>query len=173
MYKCKPERNVRQIVLLLTVSILLTVGVFVLATFWPANAGIIRFIGFFCIVICIYILFRFTMTEMEYTLCDGNFTITKIVGSKRTVQGVLDLADSIALVTKEEYREKGYNKNLSTVCNYSQNLGSNHWYYVFEFEGKRASVEFEPNDIFVAIFKEEIEKAKNNPHGNLDDGLLI
>ncbi|MCH5182684.1 MAG: hypothetical protein J1E00_00780 [Oscillospiraceae bacterium] len=180
MYKCKPERNVRQVVLLMTVSIGLTVGTFVLANFLPQQAGIIRFAAFLLAILALYVIVRFTMTEMEYTLDNGCFVITKIVGNKRTDQGVLDLADTVALVTREEYRAQGLNKNLSTICNYSQNIGGKHWFYVFEFGGKRAVVEFEPNDAFVAIFQEEIERAKSgdNPGGASggnppDDGILI
>lgn len=179
MYKCKPERNVRQAVLLLVVSIVLTVGTFALANFLPQQAGIIRFIGFLLAILALYVIIRFTMTEMEYTLDNGSFVITKIVGNKRTVQGVLDLADTVALVTREEYREQGLNKNLSTICNYSQNIGGKHWFYVFEFGGKRAVIEFEPNEAFVAIFHEEIERAKSGGNGDKpggappDDGILI
>lgn len=178
MYKCKPERNVRQVVLLLLVSVVATVGTFALALYLPGQAGVIRFIGFLLAALAIYVIVRFTMTEMEYTLDNGTFVITKIVGNKRTEQGVLDLADSIALVTREEYRARGLNKNLSTICNYSQNIGGKHWFYVFEFGGKRAVIEFEPNDTFVAIFQEEIERAKSGGSGKSgggtpDGGLLI
>ena len=178
MYKCKPERNVRQAVLLLVVSIAVTIGAFALALYLPAYEGIIRFIGFLLAALAIYVIVRFTMTEMEYTLDNGTFVITKIVGNKRTDQGVLDLADTIALVTREEYRAQGLNKNLSTICNYSQNLGGKHWFYVFEFAGKRAVIEFEPNDAFVAIFREEIERAISGGRGNgggatPDGGILI
>lgn len=178
MYKCKPERNVRQAVLLLAVSIVLTVGTFALANFLPEQAGIIRFIGFLLAALALYVIIRFTMTEMEYTLDNGTFVITKIVGNKRTDQGVLDLADTVALVTREEYRAQGLNKNLSTICNYSQNIGGKHWFYVFEFGGKRAVIEFEPNDAFVAIFREEIERAKSGGNGGVgnpppDSGILI
>ncbi len=177
MYKCKPERNVRQVVLLLSVSFLATGGAFALAVVFPLHAGIIRFIAFLLLVLALYIILRFTMTEMEYTLDNGTFIITKIVGNKRMVQGALDLADSIALVTREEYRAQGLNKNLSTVCNYAQNLGGKHWFYVFEFSGKRAVVEFEPNEAFAAIFREEIERAKSGGNGSAgappEGGILI
>ena len=178
MYKCKPERNVRQVVLLLVVSIAVTVGTFALANYLPGQSGIIRFIGFLLAALALYIIIRFTMTEMEYTLDNGTFVITKIVGNKRTDQGVLDLADTVALVTREEYRARGLNKNLSTICNYSQNIGGKHWFYVFEFSGKRAVIEFEPNDAFVAIFHEEIKRAKSGGSGGAgngvpDGGLLI
>ncbi len=180
MYKCKPERNARQVLLLLTVSVAVTVGTFALGAYWTDKRGIINFIGMMFAALAIYVIIRFTMTEMEYTLDNGTFIITKIVGNKRTDQGVLDLADTVALVTREEYRAQGLNKNLSTICNYSQNIGGKHWFYVFSFGGKRAVIEFEPNDAFVAIFREEIEKAKSSGSGTPHDtddgthgGLLI
>ena len=174
MYKCKPERNVAQMILLIVGAVLLTGGIFVLAAFWKQNAGLIRFIGFFSLAICIYFIFRFSLTEMEYSLYNGEFTITRIVGSKRTDVAVLDLADTVALVTKQEFKANGLNKGLSSMFNYAQNIGSNHWVYVFTFQGKTASVEFEPNDAFVAIFRAEIERAKNRPSDSDDgDGILI
>ena len=173
MYKCKPERNVAQMILLIAGAALVTGGIFVLAAFWKENAGLIRFIGFFSLAVSIYFLYRFTLTEVEYTLYNGEFTVTRIVGSKRTELAVLDLADTVALVTKAEFKAQGLNKGLSTICNYSQNFGNDHWVYVFTFQDKKASVEFEPNDAFVAIFRSEIERAKNRPSDSDSDGVLI
>ncbi|MBQ3934829.1 MAG: hypothetical protein IKS34_00445 [Clostridia bacterium] len=171
MYKCKPERNMKQVFLLMGVSVLLTAGIFTLSVFIQKSAGLIRFIGFFFLALCVYVIYRFTMTETEYTLYDGTFTVTRIVGNKRTDVAVIDLADAEALVPKKEFREKGLNKGLSVITNYSQNIGGDHWVLVFAFQEKRASVEFEPNEAFVAIFKTEIENAKNRPSGS--DGLPV
>lgn len=175
MYKCKPERNVRQILLLIGLSVFITSGFFVLAAFWQKNAGILRFIGFFCLAFCIYVIYRFILTETEYTLCDGYFTVTRIVGGRRTDVAVLDLSETVALVTKAEFKSSGLNKGLSHMCNYSQNFGNDHWVYVFSFQEKQASVEFEPNEAFVAIFRAEIKNARNRPSGEPggDGGLLI
>ena len=178
MYKCKPERNAKQALLLLSGSVFLTVGTFALGIIFSQYRGIINLIALLIFVLAIYVVIRFTMTEMEYTVADGSFTITKIVGNKRTDQGSLDLSTTIALVTKEEYLAGGYNKGQRVFCNYSQNLGGKHWYYVCEFAGKRAVVEFEPNEPFVAILQAEIEKAKENPSAPPADddgtgGILI
>jgi len=176
MYKYKPERNVKQVLLLMAGCVIGLVAIFALSIYWNAQGGILRFIGFLFAALAIYVVIRFTMTEMEYAVEGNTFVITKIVGNKRTVQGALDLADTVALVTKEEYRAQGLNKNLSTICNYSQNIGGKHWFYVFEFSGRRAVVEFEPSDTFVAIMKDAIDKAKNEPKDNRDDfggGILI
>lgn len=176
MYKYKPERNVKQVTLLMAGCIIGLLSIFALSIYWESQSGILRFIGFLCAALAIYVVIRFTMTEMEYAVEGNSFVIAKTVGNKRTVQGVLDLADTVALVTKEEYRAQGLNKNLSTICNYSQNIGGKHWFYVFEFSGKRAVVEFEPSDAFVAIMKDAIDKAKNEPkddHTDYDGGILI
>lgn len=171
MYKCKPERNAKQAVLLMGGSILLTIGTFALGIVLFQYRGIINLIALLVAAIAIYTIIRFTMTEMEYTVADGTFVITKVVGSKRTDQGSLDLASTIDLVTKEEYLAKGYNKGQRFFYNYAQNISGKHWYYVCEFAGKRAVVEFEPNEAFLAIMKDEIEKAKNNPkQPPADDG---
>lgn len=178
MYKCKPERNPKQVALLMIGSVLLTIGAFALGILWEEYKGVINLAAMFIVAIAIYIIIRFTMTEMEYTLADGTFIITKIVGNKRTDQGSLDLAETIDLVTKEEYKAKGYDKSYNTFFNYSQNLRGKHWFFVVGFAGKRAVIEFEPNDAFVAIMKDEIEKAKKEPknqppHEGPGGGILI
>ena len=163
MYKCKPERNTKQVALLMIGSIALTIGLFALGILWEQYRGTINLIAMLFVAIAIYVVIRFTMTEMEYTVADGTFQIAKIIGNKRTELGSLDLSCTVALVTKEEYLAQELNKGRRTFCNYSQNLGGKHWYYVCEFAGSRAVVEFEPNDAFVAIMKDEIEKAQSNP----------
>jgi hypothetical protein len=178
MYKCKPERNPKQALLLILCSVFLTIGAFALGILLEEYKGAINLAAMLIAAIAIYIVIRFTMTEMEYTLDNGSFVITKIVGNKRTVQGSLDLAETIALVTKEEYKAQGYNKSYNAFFNYSQNIKGKHWFFVVGFAGKRAVVEFEPNDVFVAIMKDEIEKAtkepKNQPpQDGADSGILI
>lgn len=173
MFKCKPERNVRQIFLMLFSGVLLTVGAFALGNY--LQNGVVRFIGWGFLIVSIYLLYRFSLTEVEYTLDHGTFLITKIVGNKRTEQGALDLKDSIALVSKAEYRAGKMGKDVSTFWDYSQNLGGSRWCYVFSFQGKKAMIEFEPNNAFVALFRDEIDKAKRGEYGGDpgDDSILL
>ena len=178
MYKCKPERNVKQIFLLLITSIVLTVGAFSVGVY--LQNGLVKLLGWLFLIAAIYLLFRYSLTEVEYTLDNGTFIITKIVGTKRTEQGSLDLADTVALIPKAEYRQKKMRRETTTYCNYSQNIGGNRWCYICEFGEKKATIEFEPNNAFVALFKEEIEKAKRGDFGgnsgaddNTHGGLLI
>ena len=177
MYKYKPERNVKQVFLLMASCIIGLVAIFALSIYWESQSGILRFIGFLFAALAMYVVIRFTMTEMEYAVEGNTFVITKIVGNKRTVQGALDLADTIALVNKAGYRANGYNKNYNAFCNYSQNIGGKHWYYVCEFSGKRAVIEFEPSDTFVAIMRDAINKSQNEPKDSrdfdADGGILI
>lgn len=178
MYKCKPERNVGQIFFLLITAIVLTVGAFSLGVY--LQNGLIKLFGWIFLIGGVYVLYRYSLTEVEYTLDNGTFIITKIVGTKRTEQGALDLADTVAFVPKSEYRQKKMRRETTTFCNYSQNIGGNRWCFVCEFGGKKATIEFEPNNAFVALFKEEIEKAKHGDFGgesdsgdDTHDGLLI
>lgn len=171
MYKYKPERNIRQVILLMAGCIAGLIAIFTLSIYWESQGGILRFIGFLCAALAIYVVIRFTMTEMEYAVEGNTFVVAKVVGNKRTVQGVLDLADTVALVTKEEYRAQGLNKNYAAFCNYSQNIGGKHWYYVFAFSGRNAVIEFEPNEAFVAIMRDAIDKAKNEPKSDRRDGF--
>lgn len=163
MFRCKPERNPRQV----TVIMLTCVTTFITAAVFVSSVGTFRWICEFIIIavvtVGISVVYRYSMTEMEYEICDGVFTVIKVVGQKRTVACSLSLSTAIVLVPKDEYVEKINNNSIPYInCryNFNQNIKCKSYVYVCEFNGKTLAVEFEPNDIFVRGMLEEIENAK-------------
>ena len=165
MKKCKPIRNPRQAVLMLCVCAVLLViaGCFasMLATYkWAA-----QIIFIVLLVICLQIVIRYTLTEMEYAVGMNTFTVTKSVGNKKTVVCSLELSTAIALIPVAEFKKQEHEKKfgvISTRFNFNQNIKADSYVYVCEFNKKTVALEFEPNRIFVDIMLEEIENAKRD-----------
>ncbi|MDD4125108.1 MAG: hypothetical protein PHW77_05215 [Eubacteriales bacterium] len=163
MFRCKPERNPKQV----TIIMLTCVTAFITAAVLLSSIGSFRWI-FELILIAVIsagitVVYRYSMTEMEYEVSDGSFTVIKAVGRKRTVACSLSLSTAITLIPKEEYEEKTKNGEMPYIngrYNFNQNIKCKSYVYVCEFNGKTLSVEFEPNDIFVCGMLEEIENAK-------------
>lgn len=110
-------------------------------------------------------VYRYSMTEMEYEIFDGSFSVIKVVGQKRTVVCSLSLSTAIMLIPKAEYTEKikaGQMPVINSRYNFNQNMKCKSYVYICEFNGKTIMVEFEPNEIFVRVMLEEIERAKKN-----------
>ena len=110
-------------------------------------------------------VYRYSITEMEYEIFDGSFSVIKVVGQKRTVVCSLSLSTAIMLIPKAEYTEKlkaGQMPVINSRYNFNQNMKCKSYVYICEFNGKTIMVEFEPNEIFVRVMLEEIERAKKN-----------
>ena len=165
MIKCKPERSVRQV----TVIMISFVTAFIAVS--AAMCIINAYKWFFELLLIvtgvggIYVVYRFSMSEMEYELGDGVFTVYKTVGKKRTAVCALDLSTAITLIPKSEYLQKLKTRELpliNTRFNFDQNIRCDGAYvYICEFNGKTIAVEFEPNMIFVDAMLDEIGRSKN------------
>ncbi len=160
MYKCKPERSVKQTRILLITCVFVTLSVFLLASLFSQWGGVLRFLGFACLVTSILFVVKYTLTEMEYAVDGGDFLVTKIVGNKRTVMCCVDMSTAIGIYTKSEYNNLPKSEKAVTKYVLNQNMKADSHVYLCEFNGRRAMVEFEPNPPFVAIMREEIKKAK-------------
>lgn len=162
MFICKPERSVFQTRLILFTGVIVTLILFYLPLRIPQYAGIIRFCAVGALTVAILLIVRYSITEFEYSVGNGDFSVTKIVGNKRTVICSIALESAIDIVSKRDYdhlpsKEKGYFK-----YSLNQNLVAESFVFLCNFNGRRAMVEFEPNNEFVAIMKDEIAKAKKD-----------
>ncbi|MBR6562633.1 MAG: hypothetical protein IKK70_01690 [Clostridia bacterium] len=162
MYICKPERSEKQTRILLFCCLLVTITLFFLSTVILQFGAFIRFCGVIALVISIMLIVRYSLTEFEYSVGNGAFSVTKIVGNKRTVVCSIALETAIELYSKRDYDhlpsvEKGIIKYTLT-----QNPVAESYVFLCEFNGKRTMVEFEPNVQFVSIVKDEIAKAKRD-----------
>lgn len=160
MYICKPERNVAQTRLLLITCVAVTLSIFVASTVVPAYNALVEFCGFIALVISILLVYRYSMTEFEYSVCDGDFTITRIVGNKRTPVCCVALETAIDVYEKSDYVKLPRSEKGITKYSLNQNMFAKSFVYLCEFNGRRAMIEFEPNLQFVSIMKSEIKIAK-------------
>ncbi len=166
MIKCKPLRSVKQTALMMITFILLALGTGVLSVFgtdWGLPAVVGRLPFGIVLAVALYYMIRYSLADMEYELSADTLSIIKTVGRRRTIMGALDLSMTVALVTKEEYKKnkQKYGK-INHYFNYRQNPFGDGMVYIFEFNGNRAMLKFEPNAPFAAKLQEAIDNCKKN-----------
>ncbi|MBR5858548.1 MAG: hypothetical protein IKZ05_01360 [Clostridia bacterium] len=162
MYICKPERSVTQTRVLLFLCALVSLALFFISSVIEAYKAFVEFCGIAAVLVSILLVVRYTLTEFEYAVCDGSFSVTKIVGNKRTVVCQVALETAIDLYEKRDYDHLPSGEKAIIKYSLNQNPKAESYVYLCSFNGKRAMIEFEPNKQFVAILKNEIKAAKHN-----------
>ncbi len=166
MTRCKPERNPTQVKIIFAVCILLLLAVVIVANTVKAYKWAFELLLIGLGTAAIAVVYRYSMSEMEYEVGNGDFNVYKKVGQKVTLVCSLDLSTAVTLIPKSEFEEKKAAKAIPFInvrYNFNQNIRCKSSYvYVCEFNGKTVSVEFEPNEPFVVIMLEEIEKSKGD-----------
>ena len=125
MKKCKPIRSPRQAVVLLSVCVALAVIAAVFASTLATYRWLAQIIFLILLVICIQVVVRYTLTEMEYAVGANTFTVTKSVGRKETVVCSLELSTAIAFLPKAEFKKNDKEKRygiIGTRFNFNQNI---------------------------------------------------
>ncbi len=161
MYLCKPERNVAQTRLLLVTCVVVTLSFFFVSTVVPAYNSIVQLGGYISLVVSILLVCRFSMTELEYSVTDCDFAVTKIVGNKRTPMCCVALETAIDVFEKADYDKLPRSEKGITKYSLNQNMFAKSYVFLCEFNGRRAMIEFEPNIQFVMILKNAIKDAKH------------
>ena len=162
MFVCKPERNVAQTRLLLLTCVVVTLSIFIVSTVVPAYNGLVEFCGFVSLMVSILLVYRFSMTEFEYAVNDCDFTITRIVGNKRTPVCCVAIESAIGIYEKSDYVKLPKNEKGITKYSLNQNMFAKSYVFLCEFNGRRASIEFEPNAPFVMIIKNAVKNANHD-----------
>lgn len=162
MYFCKPERNVRQVKLLLFLSVIVTALVFLVSTLVPNYSSLIQFCGFLVLVISIWLNVRFSLTEYEYAVGNGDFAVIRIIGNRRETVCNLSLETAIDIIPKRDYYHLPSSERAIIKYSLTQNMIADSYVFLCEFNGKKTMVEFEPNAEFVSIIKNEIKLSKPN-----------
>jgi integral membrane sensor domain MASE1 len=162
MFKCKPERNPKQAVMLVvSLAVLSCVG-FLVASSSSSNRLLAQLIAVIFLLMSIMLVIRYTLTEIEYTVSPAAFVITKTIGGKSNVLCTVDLTTAIALVDKETYQHSKDFSDVAAKFNFCQNIRcAKTFVFVFMYKDKKSMIEFEPNEVFVKLMKEAIENAKN------------
>lgn len=166
MYVCKPERSVKQTRILLFCCAFVSCGLFFLSTVVPAYKAFIEFCGIAAVLVSILLVVRYSLTEFEYAVGNGCFTVTKIVGNKRTVICNVGLESALDLITKRDYDHLLSSEKAIIKYSLNQNMRAESYVFLCSFNGKRTMIEFEPNYAFVGIVKQEIKIAKQSDDGN-------
>lgn len=160
MYLCKPERNVAQTRLLLFTCVIVTLSIFIASTIVPAYNALVEFCGYISLIASILLVYRYSMTEFEYAVTDSDFTITRIVGNKRTPVCCVALETAIDVYEKEDYAKLPRGEKGITKYSLNQNMFAKSFVFLCEFNERRAMIEFEPNIQFVMILKSAIKEAR-------------
>ncbi len=157
MKLCKPLRSPRQAVFIMVFTVLMVVLTAFLVPRFPEVALYLRLLGGTFLFIGSYLLFRYTMTEFVYTLQDGVFTVRRIIGfSERTLVSI-ELTEAVFLYTKAEFRQVKTSGGKSL----RQNLTAATAFIVYEKNGKKRHLEFEPNFEFYCLLKNALEEKKD------------
>ncbi len=162
MYICKPERNVFQVKMLLLVSVVVTAGLFLASTIIPVYAAVVRFVAFAALMLSILFNVRYSLTEFEYVVAEGDFSVVKITGNRRQQVCCVALETAIELYTKRDYNHLPSSEKGIIKYSLNQNMKADSYVFLCEFNGRRAMIEFEPNAVFVSILKKEISNYKRN-----------
>lgn len=171
MYICKPERNVAQTRLLLVTCVVVTLSIFIASTIVPAYSALVEFCGYISLVASILLVYRYSMTEFEYAVTDCDFTITRIVGNKRTPVCSIALETAIDVYEKSEYVKLPRSEKGITKYSLNQNMFAKSFVFLCEFNERRAMIEFEPNIQFVMILKSAIKDARQRSENGESDNI--
>ena len=162
MYICKPERNVTQVKLILFVSVAVTLLLFLLASLDTPVKSVINLFAFAALMVAILVNVRYSLTEFEYSVGNGDFSVTKIIGNRRQTVCCVALESAIELIPKRDYLHLPSAEKAIIKYSLNQNMFAESFVFLCDFNGKRAMIEFEPNKEFVAILKDEISKSKHS-----------
>ena len=156
MYICKPERNVRQVMLLLWGSAIITAVLFLISTLTQQYASAVRMLAIIALMAAILLNVRYSLTEYEYIVENGDFSVVKITGNRRQTVCCVALSTAISLLEKRDYDHLPSSEKAVIKYSLNQNMIADSYVFLCEFNGKKAMIEFEPNDAFVTILKKEI-----------------
>ncbi len=160
MYICKPERSVLQTRILVSVCVIVTASLFLISTLINQYSGLVQLCGWIAMGVSVLLCVRYPMTEFEYTVGGGNFSIVKILGNKRQVVCNVALETAIGVIEKRDYDHLPSAEKAIIKYSLNQNIKAKSYVFLCVFNGKRAMVEFEPNEAFVSIMKNEIAIAR-------------
>lgn len=166
MIRCKPERNPKQTLFMLLsfISLALLTGLFCV---YADSVGIPQVIpqALFAavVLVALYYMIRYSLTEIEYELGADTLTVIKTTGRRRVVAGTLDLAETLAFIPKSEFKKnKSRYGNIDKSFNYRQNPTGESMIYIFRFSGLIAMIDFEPNAPFVEAMRDNIDSCRKD-----------
>lgn len=152
--------------MLLFVSVAVTALLFLASTTVPAYASLVNLAGFASLMISILLNVRYSLTEFEYSVGGGCFSVTKITGNRRQTVCNVALETAIDLFEKRDYDHLPSSEKGIIKYSLNQNMKAQSFVFLCNFNNKRTMIEFEPNAQFVSILKNEISLAKKSSDEN-------
>ena len=165
MYIRKPERSVAQTRLIFWLGLGIPAVMLFVSGALPAFGSIVRLAAFLLICVTIMLMVRFSLSEYEYAVDGESFSVTRITGRRRTVMCSLSLATAEKLLPAKEYRELPAAERAIIKYSLCQNIRADSYVFLCDFNGRRTMVEFEPNEAFVKILRDQMDKARREGGG--------
>ena len=162
MYKCKPERSVAQTRLIILLGLGIPAVLFPVSGALPAYGSAVRLAAFILICVTIMLMVRYVLSEYEYTADGESFSVTRITGNRRTTVCCLNLASAEKLLPAKEYRALPAAERAVMKYSLCQNIRADSYVFLCDFNGKRTMVEFEPNEAFVKILRDQMDNARRD-----------
>lgn len=160
MFFCKPERSVKQTRLLLLVCVLATAGTFLVGSLIQKYSPLINLVGFAFLAVSILLVVRYSLTEMEYSFDNEDFTIIKKIGYRSQTVCCVSLSTAKDLITKAEYDALPREQKAIIKYSLNQNMFADSYVFLCDFNGKSCKIEFEPNKQFAALLKAKIDEVR-------------
>ncbi len=170
MYKCKPERSVLQARLIGVPGFVLSFAALIFGGSVPEYGSFVTLAGFVLLCVTLMLVLRYVMSEYEYSVDGESFTVTRVMGKKRTDMCCISLSTAIELYKKQDYAALPKAEKAITKYSLNQNIKADSYVFLCEFNGRRTMVEFEPNEAFAGIMREQIAAAKKNADGENPEG---
>ncbi len=141
--------------------ILAGMALYIASAFIPRFISIVQIASLAFIAAGIWILSRYVLVYYYYELDGENFRVIKVNGKKHTTMCNL----SLRTATELKKLEKGEKKPRASVrYDYMRNFMADEKYiYIFEWNGQKAFITFEPNKEFFELMKYRIEEVKSTP----------
>lgn len=158
----KPEKKIRNAAVFTGGSFAVAAGLMIFSTYIVMLRAAYQLGCVIALAVGIQIATRFIMSEYEYALDKDNFIVFKTTGKKKTEICNVTLKAAYALYknTPQKTIESNHGK-INMRLNFCQNMRpDNSCVFVFDFNGKKASVSFEYNEAFFAEFQYRMELFK-------------
>lgn len=153
MKLCKPYRSPIQAVFILVFTSIFVLMTAFIVPYFPDVAIYLRLLGGVFLLLGAVLLFRYTLTEFVYGVSRDTFTVCRITGFASRNVATIELTENTCLYTKAEF------KKIKTAGgkSYRQNLTAATAFLVYEKNGRKYHLEFEPYAEFYEIVKQALQ----------------
>ena len=120
-------------------------------------------------VASVEIYMKYVGSDYVYEAAEASLKVYKITGKKSICVCSLDYEGSVTrVIPAEEYSaNKSAYPKVNFCVNYEKNMfPKNYYVYMFEFNGKRSLMKFEPDEAFVNYVNPKIDSALNSKKEN-------